>query len=107
MLEDHMSLYLILHKVRGKPTFDIATRVQIGNESGWIIPTSGHRAWPLRHWPLEDLRDSSPLGHDCPASHGGAVGGAAWADLPDHYELRKVFVDRGPVAEIDLEELGL
>ena len=39
-------LYLILHKVRGEPAFDIATRLQIADEEGWIIPTSGHRAYP-------------------------------------------------------------
>lgn len=38
--------YLILHRVRGEPAFDIATKLQIGDEEGWIIPTSGHRAYP-------------------------------------------------------------
>src|SRR5678816_1922295 len=40
--------FLILHKVRGEPAFDIATL--IGEDSDvpiWIIPTSGHRAYPL------------------------------------------------------------
>ena len=40
-------LYLILHKVRGEPAFDIAQKIQIGDEEGWIIPTSGHRAYPV------------------------------------------------------------
>lgn len=39
-------LYLIAHKVRGEPAFDIAQRLLIGDEKGWIIPTSGHRAYP-------------------------------------------------------------
>ena len=63
-------LYLIAHKVRGKPAFDIAehmtcpccsTHDEITNEwvepkgcaqcddqgHWWIIPTSGHRAFPF------------------------------------------------------------
>ena len=38
--------YLIAHLVRGSPAFDIAEQIQIGDEVGWIIPTSGHRAYP-------------------------------------------------------------
>lgn len=38
--------YLIAHLVRGSPTFDIAEQIEIGDELGWIIPTSGHRAYP-------------------------------------------------------------
>ena len=49
--------YWIVHVVRSEPAFDIATRIQIGDEEGWIIPTSGHRAYP--YWtsptPLEDI----------------------------------------------------
>lgn len=83
-------LYLIAHKVRGKPAFDVATRMRcsicdgIGGykvpdfETGeitdyegpschecdglgywWIIPTSGHRAYPWRWWPLANLRYES------------------------------------------------
>lgn len=56
--------YLILHKVRGKPAFDVAIKVQVGAEdetqSGWIgewwiIPTSGHRAYPSWSKPLSEL----------------------------------------------------
>ena len=43
--------YLILHKVRGEPAFDVAIKLMIGDEEGWIIPTSGHRAYPL--WNIE------------------------------------------------------
>lgn len=58
-------MYLILHKVRGEPAFDIAQKLQIGAEDEtkagwieemWIIPTSGHRAYPYWHSPLTDLR---------------------------------------------------
>ena len=57
-----MSLYLIAHKVRGEPAFDVAQKMICPhcdnfNEVGcaecdheghwWIIPTSGHRAYPF------------------------------------------------------------
>lgn len=52
-------LFLILHKVRGEPAFDIATRCdEIGTEEDpgpwWIIPTSGHRAYPTDWWDLDE-----------------------------------------------------
>src|SRR5579859_1317841 len=53
------NLYLIAHKVRGEPAFDIACQMicpECDNDPGcsecyglgywWIIPTSGHRAYP-------------------------------------------------------------
>jgi hypothetical protein len=52
-------LYLILHKVRGEPAYDIAHRLQIGDEQGWIIPTSGHRAHPYWWRALTHLRLTS------------------------------------------------
>jgi len=80
------ALYLILHKVRGGPAFDIAQHVVIGSEQGWIIPTSGHRAYPWRSWPLEDLADISDITscrtHDQPWTHDGDLP----ADWPDHYQ---------------------
>lgn len=45
--------YLIAHLVRGKPAFDIAIKIMIGKEEGWVIPTSGHRAWPYWHTPIK------------------------------------------------------
>ena len=61
-----MNFYIIAHKVRGEPAFDIAIKLDTPlDEEVWIIPTSGHRAYP--YWyeefnrvpPLmpEDLRD--------------------------------------------------
>lgn len=62
--------YLILHRVRGQPAFDIAEQMacpvcQQGeypmciecNEQGWwwIIPTSGHRAHPWKTYKLDTL----------------------------------------------------
>lgn len=65
-------LYLIAHKVRGEPAFDVATRMECGECRGlctsgficnecdsqgywWIIPTSGHRAYPWWHQELSSL----------------------------------------------------
>lgn len=77
-------LFLILHKVRGEPAFDIAHKLQIGDEEGWIIPTSGHRAFPYWHhelaimtWP-EIMDDPSLLPPLTPP-----------ADWPDHYNLTR------------------
>ena len=53
--------YLILHKVRGAPAFDIAHKCPIGNEEGWIVSTSGHRAWPQSHWPLAQFFSQTEL----------------------------------------------
>jgi hypothetical protein len=73
-------LYLILHKVRGEPAFDIAEEIQIGDdERGWIIPTSGHRAYPAMMWALEDLRE---VNNDEPVA---ILPPSSVADLPDHY----------------------
>lgn len=79
--------HLILHKVRGEPAFDIAEKIQIGDEEGWIIPTSGHRAYPHRYWPLDDLSDVSDINragyHDHPYEY---IDEPIPADLPDHYQ---------------------
>jgi len=55
--------YLIAHKVRGKPAFDIAIQMQVAPDEDpwWIIPTSGHRAYP--YWYIElDLLSTSAAG---------------------------------------------
>lgn len=47
-------LYLIAHRVRGEPAFDIAIMLDALDEDGdvvWLIPTSGHRAYPW--WYIE------------------------------------------------------
>jgi len=62
-------LYLIAHKVRGEPAFDIAQHMTCPTCEGtddhcvscdgaghwWIIPTSGHRAWPYWYVALTNL----------------------------------------------------
>lgn len=97
-------LYLIAHKVSGEPAFDVAQRISCpecpapdGINYGciecdslgywWIIPTSGHRAYPLMHWELSDLlvgdlRD----GYISVTNEAGPLSEhPAWDALPDHY----------------------
>lgn len=86
-------LWLIAHKCRGEPAFDVATRIECPECGGegearraapsggcvecdgkgywYIIPTSGHRAYP--YW--EDVIEPDWIGRapDIPES------------LPDHY----------------------
>lgn len=69
--------YLIAHLVRGVPAFDIATRCDdMGTKSDpgpwWIIPTSGHRAYPYEQWLLSDIANIT-LPIEAPP------------DWPDHY----------------------
>lgn len=66
-------LYLIAHKVRGAPAFDIAEHMTCpkcnatddhctqcdGAGHWWIIPTSGHRAFPWNHARLEDVMENA------------------------------------------------
>jgi hypothetical protein len=40
--------YLILHKVRGEPQYDIAEKCMIGDEEGWVLCTCGHRCFPYK-----------------------------------------------------------
>ena len=73
--------HLILHKVRGEPVFDVA--VQLDDSDIWIIPTSGHRAYPFEAWPMNELGIALNNFKWVPvadvAQHPG------WADWPDHY----------------------
>lgn len=94
-------LYLIAHKVRGEPAFDIAEKVpcsycqsyesvtglwceaehdqatciecdQLGFQ--WVIPTSGHRAYPYWHQDLQQIMHRAcHFDAEMPPS------------LPDHY----------------------
>lgn len=108
--DSQSELWLIAHKVRGEPAFDIATRFKCPicepirqgldpEERGsihcdecdegqywWVIPTSGHRAYPF--WIAE-----IPIGHiegDTLIYHGHrdqyAWKPADYADIPDHYQ---------------------
>ncbi len=80
-------LYLIAHRVRGEPAFDVAQRMECphcgnmgalykltwqhecemcdGEGYWWIIPTSGHRAYPYWFQAIDDLIswvDQAPYG---------------------------------------------
>lgn len=69
------NLCLIAHKVRGERAFDVAEPLDVDGDVWWIIPTSGHRAYP--YWtcslpsvlgedvgdPPEGLRDHYAVTH--------------------------------------------
>jgi hypothetical protein len=65
-----MTLYLIAHKVRGDPALDVACKMEMSDGPWWIIPTSGHRAYPYWSAPLVDTITHVPLMPN---------------DWPDHY----------------------
>lgn len=97
--------YLILHKVRGQPAFDVAEPIQIGSEHerGWIIPTSGHRAYPYRHWDLKSLEYALPGGLE-------VLLFPPWYYIPDDWPDHYPNVKQPPTAPREynsLEELGL
>lgn len=73
-------IHLILHKVRGEPAFDIAEPAFVAGEAAWIVATSGHRAYPVAHWPLLEV---IARGITKTYEHVGAL--PEWTDLPDHY----------------------
>lgn len=83
-------LYLIAHKVRGEAAFDVAQKLQIGDEEGWIIPTSGHRAYPYWYQSLEAVFSY----HFVPPLP---------PDLRDHYEQSA----EQPKRKLSLEDLDL
>ena len=70
------ALYLISHRVRGELAYDVALRVfRSGGEELWLIPTSGHRAYPLAYKALAPTVD-------------GMTKCAEWNAVPDHYSGR-------------------
>jgi hypothetical protein len=74
--EEMDALYLISHRVRGELAYDVALRVlRSGGEELWLIPTSGHRAYPLAYKALTPTVD-------------GMTKCADWSAVPDHYSGR-------------------
>lgn len=73
-------LHLIAHKVRGEAAFDVA--INIGDETGdlWIIPTSGHRAYPYWYAELGSMQCARLV--DVPAMP---------PETPDHYHCNDTF----------------
>lgn len=100
-MESGVTLFLIAHKVRGLPAFDIAERCEeMGTPSDpgpwWIIPTSGRRAYPGWALPLESIVTSigGPiLLHKCNLPE----------SLRDHYEAGAIALPK--IETINLEDL--
>lgn len=91
--------YLILHKVRGEPSFDCAEKIMIGDEEGWIT-NSGYRAYPV--WSCK----MTELGHyDFNLGYQGLSEAKEWypmpADWPDHFEVRS----EGPKVQINFSQI--
>lgn len=115
------NLYLIAHKVRGEPAFDIAERCEIAGEEAWIIPTSGHRAYPFAWFTFEQigvvlLPDGCwAIGWDKETGTVDHLIGIMPEGLRDHYEAHRESpqpgsTSKGPrkkVVDIDLSDLGL
>jgi hypothetical protein len=75
-------LFLIAHKVRGEIAYDVAERLLLSNGRPlWLIPTSGHKAYPLR-W----MRLDESLALKCSAKE--------LASVPDHYEPKQSLLAR-------------
>lgn len=98
--------YLILHKVRGAPAFDIAIQIQIGDEEGWIIPTSGHRAYPYYNVSLNDLR-LDPIEYGYFKSIGSIIPRMPDDYEPDHYSCNSKPAQRPTLFTGLLEQLGM
>lgn len=94
-------LYLIAHRVRGEPAFDVAQRIHCpecnphgdqwkgchecdGRGIWWIIPTSGHRAYPYWHSKLTDIGGCDCCGHGG-FYHDSGILEAMPDELQDHY----------------------
>lgn len=90
-------LFLIAHKVRGEAAFDVA--IEMERESGerwWIIPTSGHRAYPFWSHPM----DASLFAINAMDFLSGMP-----ADLRDHYSASDTFRNRKAPPKADAEAL--
>ena len=92
------TLYLIAHKVRGAPAFDIAIQMEVEDEVWWIIPTSGHRAYPYYHVELDLLGEE----------YNHAIRpGEMPSDLPDHYTVTASKAETKSGGQSLLASLGL
>lgn len=101
--------YLIAHKVRGELAFDVAEQMQVGDETWWIIPTSGHRAYPFWHTVLQHIevsQDMRPqlLEHAVPPMPEGLRDHYTVAEAHRHPSVKPQKLDLG---DLDLTELGI
>lgn len=99
-------LFLIAHKVRGEPAFDVAIQMQMPDGVWWIIPTSGHRAYPAMSWPLKKLCHYVPE-HDWQPSVIDELGPADMSALRDHYAVSATPAPVQPKKSLNLADLGL
>lgn len=84
--------FLIAHKVSGEPAFDVAVQMECPECEGvgcdecdddgywWIIPTSGHRAYPYWHILLDGIEFEGNGNY-----HLSEELAKMPPDLPDHY----------------------
>lgn len=124
--------FLIAHRVRGKPAFDVASRLPCplcqAYESvtstwceperqqadcdecdrlgfWWIIPTSGHRAYPYRAHSIKELTLNFGSFHSRPVAD--LLLEAMPPNLPDHYIATAEPGDTSASALSLAERLGL
>lgn len=99
-------LYLIAHKVRGEPAFDVA--INIGDETSgdlWIIPTSGHRAYPFHYYKISDLADVSDYPHKYPQVFLDDVNPLFLEAIQDHYAVNNRPASSSVAKITDLDDL--
>lgn len=111
--------FLILHKVRGQPAFDIAERIECpechklgpefcdgceGAGFWWIIPTSGHRAYPFA---ANRLPVQKANGEFFVALKANVRFGSIPPDWPDHYPTKRSPDKPSIPASALLADLGL
>ena len=107
-------LFLIAHKVRGEPAFDVAVQMHIAGEPAWIVATSGHRAYPIMHWELKTLCHYIPE-HEWQPSVIDELGPVEchkdWPSLRDHYAVSEARATpaqpASKISSLDLADLGL
>jgi len=104
---------LILHKVRGELEFDIGEPVVFADEEeGWIISTSGHRAYPIWAEPITkfvNIHDDTVIWPKSinPAHDVTTTSIPGWRDLPDHFQPRPLPEGKRTTASELLKQLGL
>jgi hypothetical protein len=83
-------LYLIAHKVRGEAAFDIAQRLpelDKDGEEAWIIPTSGHRAFPFWTFELRKIMYLDEVVWNTEVTMDAVLRKLCPPNWPDHYSV--------------------
>lgn len=91
--------WLVLHKCRGEPCFDICTSVQVEDEVLFVTST-GHGCYPVATWRVGDLPDRVRL-EDCWAE-------TNWAspELKDMFTITKATVGDKAAAKAEAKAAG-